>query len=619
MLMSELQTAIGGHEIAVYSPHRPCESLCEYLTTKGSLVSVINDPAELIGVGRQAEVVIVEVTPEGGELELCRALKEGTYPPAVFALSDRDLSEESAAMGTSKPDEVLTRPVPFAMLIDLIERHAARRHEHLATLQPPLLFGELLVGLCDKGQTGALRITAGGQVTTIYLRDGVPVFAEHGSLGDTLGRILLREGRIDESQFSKAVDLITERLVDNEQLRLGEALIELGYLTADEIFEALRAQVRRKIAASFAWGNFYADFQEGDEHLEGVNDFSIPVHQAIIHGIKEEVSPLRLERALEPLREQYVRLRYPVEEVAARYQLADDEATVLMEIDGKRKVEQLRIKSKLDRVHVDQLLCALQLGGGLELADEQFRGPLPTPAPSPAVIGALKLEKRASKLRSLVMSAYVRLAGRSDREVLEVGEDATAAEVELAFEERTRPYRTVNLDDEPPEVRETAREVIKKLSIARERLTSHHGLPAVSLPTPTRPSERRAKLMADKSFQKGKQLLINGQAKQAAQAFQRAAELEPDELEYQLFAAWLAYEFASQEEAAKAREQARVLAHRVIRADRNHAKALFVVGKLYREQREYGKAIAILQKAAKLDANDLDVARELRLAQARGR
>ena len=42
--MSQILAAISGHEVVIYSPDRPADSLCDYLRDKGSLVSVVGDP-----------------------------------------------------------------------------------------------------------------------------------------------------------------------------------------------------------------------------------------------------------------------------------------------------------------------------------------------------------------------------------------------------------------------------------------------------------------------------------------------------------------------------------------------------------------------------------------------
>jgi hypothetical protein len=58
-----------------------------------------------------------------------------------------------------------------------------------------------------------------GTKTLVYLLDGVPIFAEEGSLGETLGRLLIRQRVITQEQYVQIIGKMTEALVLNEQLR----------------------------------------------------------------------------------------------------------------------------------------------------------------------------------------------------------------------------------------------------------------------------------------------------------------------------------------------------------------------------------------------------------------
>ncbi|MBX3249286.1 MAG: hypothetical protein KF901_19070, partial [Myxococcales bacterium] len=99
------------------------------------------------------------------------------------------------------------------------------------------------------GASGMLEVRRAGVTTLLYVDEGVPVFAESSGLSETLGRVLLREGKLDEAQYAQVVRRVTENLVDAEPMRFGEAAVSLGFVNAMQIQEALASQVRRRLLA----------------------------------------------------------------------------------------------------------------------------------------------------------------------------------------------------------------------------------------------------------------------------------------------------------------------------------------------------------------------------------
>src|SRR5579863_561800 len=116
----------------------------------------------------------------------------------------------------------------------------------MTRLTAPPLLAAMLAAQAGR-RAGAFNVSAAGVTTHIFFSQGNVVFADQGTLGDTLGRILLRDGLLTSDQYAAALDYMTRRLIDPEPMRFGEALVELGVLDTDEVTAALAAQVRRKV------------------------------------------------------------------------------------------------------------------------------------------------------------------------------------------------------------------------------------------------------------------------------------------------------------------------------------------------------------------------------------
>jgi hypothetical protein len=222
---------------------------------------------------------------------------------------------------------------------------------------------ELLVALRARGESGVLEVRADAVCTRIALRAGSPVFAEGGSLRETLGRMLLRHGSLSEADYVRVIERMTERLMESETTRMGEVLVELGLLTPAEVFEALSTQVREKIVSCFRWQRFEHAFHPSDLSDELLAVPCPPLETLLLAGLRAHFGPDRLEPLLAPHAGRRPVLRAGIGELAERFQLAPAEQRFARALDGARTVAQLRTAGVLDEVHAAQVLAALLLMG----------------------------------------------------------------------------------------------------------------------------------------------------------------------------------------------------------------------------------------------------------------
>ena len=118
------------------------------------------------------------------------------------------------------------------------------------------------------------------------------VSAEGGSLRETLGRMLLRHGALSEAEYTRVIERMTEKVIANEHQRMGEVLVELGLLSAEEVHQALRAQVFEKVdgllraARTPSWS-----FSELDALPEGLEPFALPpMATLVLAGLREHAA-----------------------------------------------------------------------------------------------------------------------------------------------------------------------------------------------------------------------------------------------------------------------------------------------------------------------------------------
>jgi len=520
---------------------------------------------------RGADVTVLGVPLPGlDSIACCAALKEGAAPPALVLL---DATGQAAELELSlprgmRPDAVLPRPVDSTKL--LLEIHEILERATVNNTDAPagglqLSLPEIFVDLGDRAETGILEIRADGVCTSIHLSRGSPVFAEGGSLRETLGRLLLRRGEINESEYVRVIERMTERRVDSEPLRMGEVLVEFGLLTPNEVYDALVQQVIEKIIACFRWTHFNHSFRPLEAVSEEMLAFEVPSLEALLlAGLKAHFGPGRVEFLLGPHSNHYPALRMSAAETGNRFQMNPAEQKFLLEVRGDRTLAQLRLDSSLDNAHAGQVLTALVVA----------RAVLLTEAPT-----------AAKPARPDPVSSRPRTGDAAAR---------PAGSAEARGDQRHVPRR---------QPRDSPRQLFGRL----QKMPGNR--------TPGDPADKRQpRLEAERAFRSGMGLMRQDMMAGARREFARAAELQPCEPEYRMYEAWTSYLTARGEEARTlARAKAHACASRVILDDKESSRAHSILGQLAHANGELDAAERHFHMALRHDSGDHDAQRGMRL------
>jgi DNA-binding response OmpR family regulator/tetratricopeptide (TPR) repeat protein len=114
----------------------------------------------------------------------------------------------------------------------------------LADRRPP----RLLLELWEKKTTATLTLQRGKVKKEIALVHGTPVAATSNLRTETLGHFLVARGVIDEPRHQQALKRAQE-----SQERLGQSLVELGFISDADLMRQLGAQMRAKITNVLRW------------------------------------------------------------------------------------------------------------------------------------------------------------------------------------------------------------------------------------------------------------------------------------------------------------------------------------------------------------------------------
>jgi hypothetical protein len=419
-----------------------------------------------------------------------------------------------------------------------------------------------LRALHREGWSGLVEVRGNQVRTFLYFEQGTPVFAEEGTLGDTLGRILLDRGMLTWEQYGRVIERMTSGLFDSEQMRFGEVAIELGFVTVEQVYEALSAQVRRKLVGCLQWPEVQWQLHARPEMLKEVAHFPCELEPALLEGIRQFVDVERAEEVLAPVRHAYPRRTEPPSVTGQRLGLVAPEVRLLRSVDGTRTMEQVLADSPLDSLVSMQLAAAWVLLEVVDLSREQ---------PAEAAVEA---------------------------------QDGGVAELQ-------RPARAK---------RDLARRRAAELAV-RVRRAQHHGgeqggsRPRTSSAPPA--DAHRARMQAEQAFQKGRQFMEYGAWPAAAREFRRAHKRQP-EAEYELYALWAEYQSKTDGHERQAlREELETHSMAALKRDRRFGFGHYVRGQLALLRGEEETAEKAFRNAVRLDPDNVDAQRHFRLLQRR--
>jgi two-component system OmpR family response regulator len=228
-------------------------------------------------------------------------------------------------------------------------------------------FPELITAFHETQQTGELTVQKGKVKKTIYFENGKPCFAISNLLNDRFGHFLVRVGKITPGQFETLGQEAKSR-----GKRLGDLLVERGFLKEAERLYYLAQQLKAVIYSVFAWeeGEYRLHFT-GRASQESVK---IDLHPAnlIIRGIKKLYKPERLRRLLAP-EDHLLPSTQPAYDLYD-VELEKWEQELLPLADGNRTVAELIARSSRPAHVVNGFLCAML---ALRILEKRPGGPRP--------------------------------------------------------------------------------------------------------------------------------------------------------------------------------------------------------------------------------------------------
>lgn len=444
---------------------------------------------------------------------------------------------------------------------DPIIQQLSQDDEVPRTLLVPHSVTAALLDLESSKSSGVLEVRHESLTALIYVHRGVPVFAEQGALAHSIGRTLLRKRLLSEDQYRSVIEHMTDKVFESEQIRFGEVAVTLGFVTHEQVNEALEDQVRQRILACLAWENAECRYYANAEAATAVVHYPCRVPELIGMAVELYYDESRVVRELSPFAAFCPRLTFPEEMILKRFRLPSTVRPALALMNGSKRIAFLLQDAGEGGAELGQLLVTLIVGRVVALEPTSGVELVEAPASDPAPPGH-SLTSSPPVPRSLAPP----------------------------------PVPEAGIDDRPTEVE------------------------PLRFPTaPPPPKARASRLWAERLFRRGKRELTNGAPiNRAVAKLRKASELCPDVIEYSVHAEWAELLGTADEHLAQQQRTAlEASVDRALREDPRFAFGYYVKGRLLLIRGEEQQAMRAFRKCVQLDPNDRDAERYLRVLRSR--
>ena len=402
---------------------------------------------------------------------------------------------------------------------------------------------------------GDLTLMEGDVQRIILLRGGKPVNVVSRLQDETLGRILLEEGKISSTDYNKLLD----QLVKTKK-PAGELLISMGLLGPQDVFLALEFQTRKKLLNCFRMVDFGFSLEQKSIPLEKMIT-NLEVEEAIFTGIQSAYSVDRLLsefpvdeetvfRSRKPPQGRVVKMG-PLENKLYRSIGAGNPMSKLMAVEGdlQQLLSVLYSLHALFLIDVDGI--ARPSTDDLELPGLEDEVPvdkkIPEPAPEPEQEQVAETFTRSPTLDDVLKANGVTpdlaqkvlgLARADHFTVLEIPPETPVHEFKSAFFALLRKYKLQDIESSyvSDKDRDMAQRLLDRVTVAYRELeneeTRGEYIKALKQNADLQSRDVPKRILADVEAQKGELACGAKRYDEAVKCYQEAIKLYPNEPSY---------------------------------------------------------------------------------------
>jgi hypothetical protein len=139
---------------------------------------------------------------------------------------------------------------------------------------------DLLQFLAAGRKSGTLKFDCGKITKQVYFKNGLIVGSKSNDPREYLGQVLLHYGKVDDSQLKAA-----REVQRTSGAKLGEVLVQQGFLTEDEVLDILKTRTLDAIYDLFMWEEGDFEFYDEEPPPEDLLLMGVEPTNVIMEGI----------------------------------------------------------------------------------------------------------------------------------------------------------------------------------------------------------------------------------------------------------------------------------------------------------------------------------------------
>lgn len=296
---------------------------------------------------------------------------------------------------------------------------------------------EVLQEISDRELSGDLQFIAKNAVRTLYFDHGFVVFAGSSRQKDRLGPRLIQAGKVSKREIKLAARLLKYKR------RIGEAMVEIGILTEEDLGQEVARQVRQIILSLFSSKDTVFNFDERECSIPMELRLSLSIYRIQLEGVRRITNEKLILKGLGSL-DRRVRLSDLPPFSFEDSELWSVERKVIGATEFGAVLHKVLDIVEEDRVHTLRALYGLLCAGILDFVDGAKRTLKIQEEMGTFLLSDLGKdsgEAPTSDLRQEVLLQFDSLEQASPFELLGIEESATEEEVQRAFEERQAEWQ----------------------------------------------------------------------------------------------------------------------------------------------------------------------------------
>lgn len=249
-----------------------------------------------------------------------------------------------------------------------------------------------LINLARK--TGLLVIQGPNEKAEVYFREGRLAYAGISGEDNSLAGILYRGGKLTRAQYN----VLRQRASNLSDKELGLLLVNAGYLTQQDVLDALKEHYVAVVRRLFTWAEGLFSFDAQAPPPKGKILTRVSLENLIIEGSRQMREWERLQDEI-PSLEMALKFTERPGTNLRNLNLSVEEWRVISLVNPKNTLRQIMKATKMNELEIRRIVYGLLQAGIVELVRPEGYVP---PKPIKPALADVKPEERRSLVNRLI-------------------------------------------------------------------------------------------------------------------------------------------------------------------------------------------------------------------------